>query len=79
MIKEVYYEEIDPLLITMEEAGEFYYHTNLIGIHSMFHNDYETYEINQINIRNKIVRSVIDVEIFRITLELIKALLVYHH
>lgn len=54
-ISEVYYEEIDPNVCTLEEAGEFYYHFNLLGSNSMFHNDYEKYEARQIDIRNKAI------------------------
>ena len=55
MITRVYYEEIDPSTISVQTAGEYYYYANLIGVHEMFHNAYENYETDQINIRNKII------------------------
>jgi len=54
-ISEIYYEEINPSTITIQKAGEFYYHFNLVGVHSMFHDEYEKYEMDQLNIRNKVI------------------------
>lgn len=54
-ITEVFYKEIDPIITNVEDAGEFYYHSNLIGVNEIFHSDYEEYETNQIKLKNKIV------------------------
>lgn len=52
-ISKVFYTEIKPEECTVQEAGEFYYHFNLISAHEMFHDDYEKYEIGQIQLKNK--------------------------
>jgi hypothetical protein len=62
-ISKVYYEEIKPEECTVKDAGEFYYHFNLVSSHTMFHDDYEKYEIGQMNLKNKIIGDVINREI----------------
>lgn len=54
-ISKVFYKEIDNNVCSIDEAAKFYYHSNLIGIHEMFHNDYEEYELSQLNLKNKII------------------------
>ena len=34
-ISRVFYAEIDPKVCTTTEAGEYYYHFNLLGTHEM--------------------------------------------
>ena len=53
-ISKVYYEELDSNVCTVEEAGEFYYHFNLLDTNISFQ-EYEKYELNQINLKNKII------------------------
>lgn len=54
-INSVYYEEIDPKLCTVKDAGEFYFHFNLVGQHEIFQEGYERYEQSQIALRNKVL------------------------
>lgn len=58
-ISEVYYKEIDSGICSIEEAGEFYYHFNLLNIDEVFHEDYENYELRQISLRNNIITEAI--------------------
>lgn len=58
-ISKVFYAEIKPEACTVQEAGEFYYHFNLIGVHEMFHDPYEEYETNQIKLKNKSLGEII--------------------
>jgi hypothetical protein len=59
-ITRVYYDELDPNVVDVHEAGEFYYHSNLIGVHEMFHEDYEAYETRQFELRNQLIADAID-------------------
>ena len=49
-ICKVFYAEIDPKVCTMQEAGEYYYHFNLLGSHEMFHESYEQHEKKQVDL-----------------------------
>ena len=54
-ITEVYYEEIDPTICSMDEASEYYYHFNLIGVSDTFNNAYEECEKSQLLLKNRII------------------------
>lgn len=54
-ITDVYYEEIDRDKCSMMDAGEFYYHYNFMSLDPMFVPDYESYEMKQVAIRNRII------------------------
>ncbi|MCM1215391.1 MAG: hypothetical protein NC548_12835 [Lachnospiraceae bacterium] len=54
-ISKVFYKEIEPEVCTMEEAGEYYYHLNLLKTHKMFQDSYERYEQKQIELRNRTI------------------------
>lgn len=54
-ICKVFYAEIDPKVCTMQEAGEYYYHFNLLGSHEMFHESYEQHEKKQVDLRNSVI------------------------
>lgn len=58
-ISKVIYIEIKSTSCTVKEAGEFYYHFNLISSHDLFHVDYEKYELSQIDLKNKTLGSII--------------------
>jgi hypothetical protein len=59
-ISKVFYKEIDDTECTAQEAGEFYYHFNLISSHILFHKDYEKFELAQINLKNKTLGDIIN-------------------
>lgn len=54
-IREVLYEVLDPSECTIREAGEFYYHYNLMGADESLNEDYIRYEESQINCRNRVI------------------------
>ena len=54
-ISKTYYEVIDSDILNITEAGEFYYHNNVISLHPMFHKEYEEYEINQLNVKHNLI------------------------
>lgn len=54
-ISKVYYQELDDKVCTVQEAGEFYFHFNLIGSHTLFHEQYEKHELSQMNLKNKVI------------------------
>ena len=54
-ISKVFYTEIDPNVCDTREAGEYYYHLNLLHSHEMFQQSYEAYEAKQIALRNKVI------------------------
>lgn len=60
MIKNVYYEEIDPSVVTPDQAAEFYFHYNMIQLHPDFIDDYESFETKQLEMKNKIISNAID-------------------
>ena len=59
-ISKVVYQEIDGTECTVQEAGEFYYHFNLISSSDLFHKDYERFEQAQIDLKNKTLGSIIN-------------------
>lgn len=59
MISEVVYKEIDPKLCNPIETGEFYYYYNLLGMNNDIDRGYEDYEKKQLNIRNSIIKEMI--------------------
>jgi len=61
-ITSVYYQEIDPKIVDIQTAGEFYYNHNLLDVHEMFHDDYERSEIEQLNLRNILLGEAIKCE-----------------
>lgn len=61
-ISKIFYTEIKPEACTVQQAGEFYYHFNIVSIHTMFHDDYEEYEMNQIQLKNKTLGDAISQE-----------------
>ena len=54
-ISEIYYREIDPTILSIYEAGKFYYYYNLIGVSEQFDKAYEEYETSQIQLKNIIL------------------------
>lgn len=54
-ISRVFYAEIDPKVCTTTEAGEYYYHFNLLGTHEMFQKSYEEHEKKQLELRNAVL------------------------
>lgn len=58
-ITEVYYEEIDPTICSIEEASDFYYYYNLIGLREPFQSDYEKYEESQIKTKHRVIAEAI--------------------
>lgn len=58
-ITEVLYETVDPNVCSPMEASKYYYYLNLVGSHEIFHKPYEAYEMNQMNIRNRVLGNAI--------------------
>jgi len=58
-ISKVFYAEIDPRVCSVEEAGEYFYHFNLLGVHEMFQKTYEDYEQKQVKLRNAVISQAI--------------------
>ncbi len=54
-ISEVFYKEIDPKICDEKEASSFYYHYNLLGLNEKIDEEYEQYEMKQMEIKNKII------------------------
>lgn len=54
-INEVFYKAIDSESYTTTEAAEFYYHYNLLNVDPKLSEDYEKYELTQLNKRNSII------------------------
>lgn len=54
-ISEILYEVIDPNICSIREAGEFYYHYNLMGLDDNLNKDYERYELSQVKCRNTVI------------------------
>lgn len=54
-ISKVFYAEIDPRVCDTREAGEFYYHFNLLNVDDSFHKSYEEYEQRQVELRNSVI------------------------
>lgn len=54
-ISEVLYKTVEPDVCTIEKASEFYYHYNMIDTNDSCRSEYEKYETDQINIKNKII------------------------
>lgn len=59
-ISNVYYDEISSNECSILDAGEFYYHYNVIGIDPLFIPGYEEYEERQISLRNRIIGKAIE-------------------
>ena len=74
-ITRVYYDEVDSNIVDVHEAGEFYYHSNLIGVHEMFHDDYEAYEIRQFELRNQLIANAIENQMVDKTIRLTTSML----
>ena len=55
-ISNVYYEEISSDKMTNEEAGEFYFLYNLIGLDSNSDKEYERFEKHQMEVKNEIIK-----------------------
>lgn len=55
-ISEVVYKELDPETCSVIEASEYHYYNNLLGIHEMFNEEYEEYELRQKALRNQAIR-----------------------
>ena len=54
-ITEVFYKEIDPEICNVKDASKYNYLANLLKYHKIFQDEYEKYELNQINLRNNII------------------------
>jgi hypothetical protein len=54
-ISKVFYQEIDPKVCSTSQAGEYYCHSNLLGIHDQLNDDYENYEYQQLQLRNNVI------------------------
>lgn len=54
-ISKVFYTEVDPRACTVEKAGEYFFLQNMLGINPVFNEEYEKYETDQINLRNRII------------------------
>jgi hypothetical protein len=52
-IQEIYYEELDNDICSIEEAGQYYYYSNYLDDEN--YPEYEKYEMNQIKLRNIII------------------------
>ncbi len=59
MITEVLYKEIDPKVCDPIQVGEFYYYYNLLGMNNDIDHGYEDHERKQLNIRNSIIKEII--------------------
>ena len=59
MITPVIYEEISNELCSTEEASRYYFYQNAIGICDKIYDEYESYELEQIQMRNKVVSNAI--------------------
>ena len=64
-ISKVFYQEIETTECTVQGAGEFYFHFNLISSSDVFHKDYERFEQAQIDLKNKILGDIINSNEFR--------------
>ena len=51
----VFYKEIDPQICSAMDAAEYHFYANVIGLHPMFNEAYENYELGQMNIRNRVL------------------------
>ncbi|MCM1233503.1 MAG: hypothetical protein NC489_25590 [Ruminococcus flavefaciens] len=54
-ISKVFYAEIAPEVCTMEQAGEYYFHFNLLQEDELFQKTYEDYELKQLELRNSVI------------------------
>lgn len=59
-ISEIFYEVIDSASYSLTEAAEFYYHYNLLNVDPKLSEDYEKYELTQLNRRNNIIGDAIN-------------------
>ena len=59
-ISNVFYTVISPDIYTMEQAAEYFFHTNVLDLDPMFHKEYEEYEEHQIKIRGKVISDAIN-------------------
>ena len=59
MITEVLYKEIESNVCDPIKVGEFYYYYNLLGMNDDIYCGYEDHERKQLNIRNNIIKEII--------------------
>lgn len=59
-ISDVIYEIVNPSLYDIDEANEFYWYHNLLGLNVDIDNEYVEYQARQINIRNSVVKKIQD-------------------
>jgi hypothetical protein len=59
-ITKVYYEKIDPSILSIQESSKFYFFHNLNGITHKFHEEYERHEMRQMQIRKRLLSHAID-------------------
>ena len=60
MITKIYYQEINLKVVDVKTAGQFYLYSNLIDEGTMFQDEYEEHEMNQLRIRNGLLRSAVE-------------------
>ncbi len=58
-ISKVFYKELDPHDCSQEEASQYQFYMNTIGLHPMFATQYEEYEIAQVRKRNEAIGAAI--------------------
>ena len=66
MIKPILYEEISSDMCSNEDASEYYFYQNAMGLSEDIDNEFEKYEIQQLKLRNIVIANAINTEDFKL-------------